>query len=60
MGNDVMTTPGLNRSPTQRRRFVALGVAAGKSNRAIVKELNVDEGTIRRDRRFLATPENSP
>jgi hypothetical protein len=29
---------------------------AGKSNRAIAKELAVDEGTVRRDRKFLATP----
>ncbi len=33
-------------------------VAAGKSNRAIAKELDVDEGTIRRDRKFLAIPEH--
>jgi hypothetical protein len=45
-------------SPTERHQFVALGVSAGKSNRAIAKELGVDEGTIRRDRKFLATPEN--
>ena len=31
---------------------------AGKSNRAIAKELGVDEGTIRRDRKFLTTPED--
>src|SRR5947209_20310514 len=58
MGNDVVVTPGLRRSPTQRRKFVALSVKAGKSNRAIAQELDVDEGTIRRDRRFLAAPEN--
>jgi hypothetical protein len=44
--------------PTERHRFVALGVKAGKSNRFIAKELGVDEGTVRRDRKFLATPEN--
>jgi transposase len=45
-------------TPTERHKFVALGVKAGKSNRAIAKELGVDEGTVRRDRKFLATPEN--
>ena len=35
-----------------------LGVRAGKSNRAIAKELGVDEGTVRRDRKFLATSED--
>ena len=43
-------------SPTERRRHVELGVKAGKSNRAIARELGVDEGTVRRDRKFLATP----
>ena len=42
----------------ERHKFVALGVKAGKSNRAIAKELGVDEGTVRRDRKFLATPES--
>jgi hypothetical protein len=37
---------------------VVLGVQAGKSNRAIAKELSVDEGTVRLDRKFLTTPEN--
>ena len=37
---------------------MALGIKAGKSNRAIAKELGVDEGTVRRDRKFLATPES--
>jgi chromosome partitioning protein len=45
-------------TPTERHKFVALRVKAGKSNRAIAKELSVDEGTVRRDRKFLATPEN--
>jgi IS30 family transposase len=43
-------------SPTERRKLVALGLQAGKSNRAIAQELNVDEGTVRRDRRALRTP----
>jgi hypothetical protein len=33
-------------------------VKAGKSNRDIGRELGVEEGTVRRDRRYLATPEN--
>ena len=45
-------------SPAERRKLVALGTRAGKSNRAIAKELNVDEGTVRRDRKFLDTPEH--
>jgi hypothetical protein len=45
-------------SPTKRREYVALPINAGKSNRAVAKELDIDEGTIRRDRKFLATPEN--
>jgi len=55
--NTTETTP-IRLSPTERREYVALSVNAGKSNRAIAKELGVDEGTIRRDRKFLATPEN--
>ena len=43
-------------SADERRKLVALGVQAGKSNRAIAKELGCDEGTVRRDRKFLATP----
>jgi transposase len=42
----------------ERHKFVALEVKAGKSNRAIAKELGVDEGTVRRDRKFLETPES--
>jgi transposase-like protein len=45
-------------SPTERRKLVALGVEAGRSNRAIAKEFGVDEGTVRRDRKFPATKEN--
>lgn len=33
---------------------VQVGIAAGKSNRQIAKQLSVDEGTIRRDRLTLA------
>ena len=47
------TTP-LKLSQTERRKRVALGVQAGKSNRAIAKELDVDEGAVRRDRKFLS------
>ncbi len=43
-------------TPAERHKLVALGIRAAKSNRAIAKELGVDEGTIRRDRKFLATP----
>ncbi len=47
--------------PTKRRELVDLGIKAGKSNRAIAKELGVDEKMIRLDRKFLATPvENRP
>jgi transposase len=45
-------------TPAERRLRVALGVRLGKSNRAIAKELGVDEGTVRRDRKFLATPQH--
>jgi transposase len=45
-------------TPTERRELVNLGIKAGKSNRAIAKELGVNEGTVRRDLKFLATPEN--
>jgi DNA-binding NarL/FixJ family response regulator len=54
--NTTKTAP-LRLSPPERHEFVVLGVRAGKSNRAIAKELGVDKGTIRRDRKFLATPE---
>lgn len=40
----------------ERRELVALGVNAGKTNRAIAKELGVDEGTVRRDRKSLPPP----
>lgn len=44
-------------TPEERRRLVGVGVRAGKSNRAIAKELEVDEGTVRRDRKYLETLE---
>jgi hypothetical protein len=45
-------------TPAERRLRVALGVRLGKSNRAIAKELGVDEGTVRRDRKLLKTPKH--
>jgi len=45
-------------TPDERREFVARGVRAGKSNRPIAKELDVNEGTVRRDLKFLETPEH--
>jgi transposase-like protein len=45
-------------SPAERRERVALAVKAGKSNRAVAKELGVDEGTVRLDLKYLATPED--
>lgn len=54
----IIATIDRNLTPTERHEFVALGVKTGKSNRAIAKELGVDEGTVRRDRKFLATPED--
>ncbi len=45
-------------TPEKRRILVAIGIRAGKSNRAMAKEIGVDEGTIRRDRAYLATPEH--
>ena len=43
-----------NRLSRKDRLFrVQLGVAAGKSNREIARQLRVDEGTVRRDRRTL-------
>jgi hypothetical protein len=40
-------------SRTNRLFRVQIGVAAGKSNRLIAKQLGVDEGTVRRDRLTL-------
>jgi transposase-like protein len=45
-------------SATERRERVALEIKAGKSNHAIARKLSVDEGTVRRDRIFLSTPED--
>jgi transposase len=42
---------GINRRDRLFR--VQIGVAAGKSNRQIAKQLGVDEGTVRRDRLTL-------
>ena len=53
--NTTKTVP-IRLSPTERRHRVELGVKAGKSNRAIAKELGVDEKMVRLDRKFLATP----
>jgi hypothetical protein len=52
----IKTAP-IRFSPAERRERVTLAMNVGKSNRAIAKELGVDEGTVRRDRKFLATPE---
>ena len=47
-----------NRLSRKDRLFrVQMGVAAGKSNRQIAKQLGVDEGTVRRDRRTLLLSE---
>jgi len=47
-----------NRLSRKDRLFrVQMGVAAGKSNREIAKQLGVDEGTVRRDRRTLLLSE---
>jgi hypothetical protein len=53
--NTTKTVP-IRLSPTERRHRVELGVKAGKSNRAIAKELGVDEKMVRLDQKFLATP----
>jgi transposase-like protein len=45
-------------SAQERRPLVADCVRAGKSNRAIAKELGVDGATVRNDRKYLATPEH--
>jgi transposase-like protein len=58
MENDIVVTPSRRRSPTERRELVAKGVKAGKSNRAIARELDVTEGTVRGDLKFLAASEN--
>jgi hypothetical protein len=43
-------------SPTGRREHVAFAANHAKSNRVLARELGVEESTIRRDRKFLATP----
>jgi transposase-like protein len=44
--------------PAERRELVARGVEAGKSQRAMAKELGVDEITIRRDLKLLGIQPN--
>lgn len=51
-----MKTPIDPYSMAERRKFVALPANQSKSNRALAKELRLDEGTIRRDRKYLRTP----
>lgn len=50
-GKKTTTNPMSRRDRLFR---VQVGIAAGKSNRQIAKQLSVDEGTIRRDRLTLA------
>ena len=50
----------LKLSLTERRKQVALGIQAGKSNRALASELGVDEKTIRKDRKLLPPPVKQP
>jgi hypothetical protein len=40
----------------RRLLIVQLGVAAGKSNRAIARDVGCDEGTVRNDRKTLSLP----
>ena len=51
-----MNTPKLKNRYSDRQKLVMLRVEAGKSNRAIARELGVDEGTVRRDRKAAAAP----
>lgn len=46
----------IKRNLPERRKRVALGIEAGKSNRAIAKELGCDEILVRNDRDSLAMP----
>lgn len=43
-------------SQTERRECVALPANHANSNRVLATELDGEESTIRRDRKFLATP----
>jgi DNA-binding NarL/FixJ family response regulator len=56
--DDFVVTPGRRRSPPERRELVVLGVKAGKTNRAIARELNVSEGTVRCDLKLLSASGN--
>lgn len=51
-----MTRMANSLSPTERRERVALPANHAKSHYVLATELDVNESTIRRDRRFLATP----
>src|ERR1700735_4723196 len=58
-----MTVPGKTAgkwkpTPKMRRSMVSLLAKKGLSNRAIAKALKVDEATVRRDLKFLHTPED--
>ena len=49
-----MTSMASSLSPTERRERVALAANHAKSNRVLATELDVEESTIRRDRRFVS------
>jgi hypothetical protein len=53
-----MTRMAISLSPTERRERVALAANHAKSNRVLASELGVEASTIRRDRKFLLTPED--
>jgi IS30 family transposase len=53
-----MNRMAISLSPTERRERVALAANHAKSNRVLASELGVEESTIRRDRKFLLTPED--
>lgn len=58
MENDIVVTPGRRRSRTERRELVAKAAKAGQSNRSIAKTLDISEGTVRLDLKFLEASEN--
>ena len=43
-------------TPAERLEYVQRGLAQGKTQRAIARELGVDEGTVRRDLKKLQLP----